>query len=84
MAYRELESITLDLSQVELDLRMALHSGIQFEGLGKLILIGTVRGKIEYGFCSEFGKRKHLRYHQVKKIQLSTDWLKSVGVEVEE
>ena len=68
-------SIILDLSQVELDLRLAIGTMIEFEGYGRLLSCDNVWGY----FSRDFEDNALLR-----NLRLSTDWLKSVGVEVEE
>ncbi len=78
-----MDEITLDLSQVELDLRMAIGTDIEFEipfyKFSRKIVSMKVDNDDELlvNYNSIFGNR-------TKEIQLSTDWLKSVGVEVEE
>ena len=69
------KKITLDLSQVELDLRLAIGTMIEFEGYGRLLSCDNVWGY----FSRDFEDNALLR-----NLRLSTDWLKSVGVEVEE
>ena len=81
----ETEEITLDLSQVELDLRMAIGTDIEFDtkhnkGV-KIEQITKYDNSVCFGLWKDGKKIGEFENH---RIQLSTNWLKSVGVEVEE
>jgi hypothetical protein len=69
------DEITIDLSEAEMDLRLAIGTRIEFLGYGVLLACDDVWGY----FDREFEETCLLR-----NLKLSTDYLDRIGVEVEE
>ncbi len=75
-----MDEITLDLSKVELDLRMAIGLPVEF-------VVTNHTWHSPFGITWDSGSRYFIDNFKEPNhwdIKLSTDWLKSVGVEVEE
>lgn len=76
------QEITLDLSQAEMDLRLAIGTDIEFENIGR----------ITHYFCSEnavyedevIGSSNSRRDFGTSTAKLSKNYLKKIGVEIED
>ena len=79
MGYTQNVSITLDLSKVELDLRMAIGTPIKFN-YGRLVGVN-----FESELISEpIGVMANEKLRALKDLKLSADWLRESGIEIVE
>jgi len=77
------ESVTIDLDQAQMDLRLAIGTDIQFVFSQGFVKKGVIYAVSSNGYAHIRGLRnKHIV--DLDKIKLYLDYLKSVGVEVEE